>query len=57
MKAFVIISASLALLALLCGLFAETPSGESATHQLFVAGFMALFTVGCEIERRKDARR
>ena len=54
MKAFVIISASLALLALLCGLFAETPSGEPATHQLFVAGFMAILTIGCEIERRKE---
>ena len=54
MKTLVAISALLALLALLGGLFGTTPNGEPATHQLFVAGFMALFTIGCEIERRKE---
>lgn len=54
MKTLTIFSSLLTITALIGGLFCTTPNGEPATHQLFVAGFMALFTIGCEIERRKE---
>ena len=57
MKALEIISGILAIAALLGGLFGTTPDGSPATHQLGVAALMGLFTLGCELERRRDARR
>lgn len=56
MKTLITISAILSVLALIGGLFGTTPNGDPATHQLFVAVFMGLFTIGCAIEQRRVRR-
>ena len=56
MKTLITISALLSILALIGGLFGTTPNGDPATHQLFVAVFMGLFTTGCIIEQKKSRR-